>query len=425
MQLPQNSFLSEINIQTLRSEFRAVLENKAFKIFFLIGAIAVVQALNNVVLGRILSKDDYGRYSFLFTTVVTLVTSVVILGQATSIVRYFSKSNFADYQWKRYFRNVSIIVLGISAITVFAICSIYGLSFVYYVYLLLAIFSCVALRLIGNFLKSREKFEQSILLQNISPLIFIFFVGFLYLIDSSDFLTFATFKTISYILPVLVVGYFFFIKKKEGNKAIKRNIYSDGLFLWGIGLTQIAMGKVDNFFIVKYIDFSAVAEYTIIALLITLYDFVAQAIWNVYSQRFASHYKPNITRFLFKIALIASAITFFYVIFGKPILHFLFKGKYDHSIDLLIPFCISGCLRLLYLYPSCYLIGRSQSKTLNLFLRYNILGVALKIFLVNLGIIYFGLLGAVMSGILTWCYRNTVGYSLVFKDMKEQRRQLA
>jgi O-antigen/teichoic acid export membrane protein len=189
--------------------------------------------------------------------------------------------------------------------------------------------------------------------------------------------------------------------------------------LWGISLSIVAVNRIDNFLILKYIDYTAVAEYSIILIFVRIYDFAAQAIWSVYSQKFATDYDPNMKRFLLKIIFIAGSISIFYFILGKPLLHFLFKGKYDNAIYLLLPFCIIGCLRLIYMFPSCYLVGKSQTSTLKIFLLLNILGVILMITFLVLGIIYFGLLGAVLSGVFIWCYRNITGFFLVFKDMKK------
>ncbi|MHA1381476.1 MAG: hypothetical protein ACTSRG_24170, partial [Candidatus Helarchaeota archaeon] len=205
-------------------------------------------------------------------------------------------------------------------------------------------------------------------------------------------------------------------KHKSGSKEIKKSIYSDGLLLWGIGLTMVAIAKIDGFFIVKYMDYKAIAVYSIIFLLTQIYTFASEAIWSIYSQKFSSGYKPNLLDFITKIAVVAFLISVFYLVTGKYILHFLFDGKYDHGAYLIMPFCIIGCLRLSYLYPSCYLIGKSSSRTLKSFLNLNILGIILKLVLLILFIKILGILGAVISGIIIWVYRNIIGYILVNID---------
>jgi hypothetical protein len=52
------------------------------------------------------------------------------------------------------------------------------------------------------------------------------------------------------------------------------------------------------------------------------------------------------------------------------------------------------------------------------FLKFNSLGIGLKFLLLILGIVYLGLLGAALSGVVILCYRNIVGYILVHKDSK-------
>lgn len=389
--------------------------NRVSLTFFIIGIIALIQAFNSIVLGRILSEEDFGLYSFLFTTIVPLLSAVIILGQPISIVRFFSKYNFSDYKWKKYLKYVSIVftILILFSITVIGI--FYNLDISNYIYLFTAVLSFSILNIIASFYRTRKKFYKAILLERIAPPVFLILLVISLLVGLSEINYILIFKTISYFLPFLII-FFFFIKNKSGKKKINKNIYSDGLLLWGIGMTMVAIAKIDGFFIVKYLDFKAIAVYSIIFLFTQIYVFASEAIWSIYSQKFSSGYKPNLINFISKIAVIAFLITIFYLTIGRYILHLLFNGKYDHGAYLILPFCIIGCLRLLYLYPSCYFIGKSSSNTLRSFLKLNVLGLVLNIIILIIFIKLFGLLGAVVSGIVIWVYRNVIGYALVHRD---------
>jgi len=405
----------------MRNLFQDIHKNKIILIFFIIGSIAFIQAFNSIILGRILSKESFGLYSFLFSTIVPLVSSVVILGQNISVIRYFSKYNFLNFRWKSYFRNVSVISFLLISIIVLFICVSYKLSFYYSTYIFIAIFSLVMLTFAAAFLRSRKKFVLATLLESPSAPIFIILIGLSFLLNINDIKPFATLKTVSYLLPFLIAFFLFLKKERNGSREIENTIYFDGLLLWGIGLTLLAISKFDGFFIVKYIDYESIAEYSILFTFTQIYQFACGAIWSVYSQKFSSHYKPNLISFLSKICLIAISISLFYLLVGKPLLHILFNGKYDSSIYLLLPFCVIGCLRLAYLYPSCYLIGKSSSNTLKSFLALNIVGLILKLFFLITFIKYYGLLGAVLSGIIVLIYRNVVGYCLVTNDIRKKR----
>jgi len=391
-------------------------QNKVSLNFVVIGAIACIQALNTIILGRILSEENFGLFSFLFSSIVPLVSLAVILGQNTSVVRYFSKHNFTDFKWKRYFTNISSAFLVLISIIVLVICIFYRLSTIYYIYLCLAIFSSAILTFVAGFFRSRKRFLTAVFLERISPPIFLILIGLSFILNLHGLKYIVTLKTVSYLAPFSIVIFLFLIKKKNGHKNVEKHIYSDGILLWGLGLTLIAINRFDGFFIVKFIDYKAIAVYSILLAFVQIYDFAAQAIWSVYFQKFSSQYKPNLLRFVPKIGIIAALISLFYLIIGKSLLHLLFNGKYDHGIYLLLPFCIIGCLKLLYIYPSCYLVGKSSSKMLKSFLNVNILGAVLKIVLLVLGIKYFGLLGAALSGIIVWIYRNVVGFYLITKD---------
>ncbi len=75
---------------------------------------------------------------------------------------------------------------------------------------------------------------------------------------------------------------------------------------------------------------------------------------------------------------------------------------------------------MMYIYPSCYFVGKSSTKTLKLFLNFNAVGVVLKVVLLIVLIRYFGLTGAVLSGLIIWIYRNGMGYYLVINDIRKK-----
>lgn len=415
---PQAVFCKTLSANNIYGFFKRNYKGIVFANFAVISSVAVARAFNSVLLGRILSKDDFGVYSFLFTSIVPLVSIILILGQQNSVIRYFSKQDFCEFQWKKYFKNVSVVFFLLTLVTILSISLFYRFPFIFFFYLVLSIFSSISLIFIACFFRSREKYLTSQLLMGLSPLIFIFFIGLLVLTDSLNLSNATLFKTITYVAPFIIVCSFFLLKNKEGAKSVTNRIYFDGLLLWGFGATQLALNRFDSFFIVKYIDYQAVADYSIIFLFVSLYDFASNAIWSVYSRRFSSEYKPELKRFLLRIGVVAFTISFFYLILGKPLLHILFRGKYDNSFYLLLPCCIIGCLKLNHVYTACYFLGKAQSNTLKRVLQFNVIGVILKIIFLILGIIFFGLLGAVLSGIVAWIYRNIVGYIFVFKDMK-------
>ena len=361
-------------------------KNKVSLIFIIIGSIACIQVLSSIILGRMLTKEDFGMYSFVFRTIVPLITMLALLGQDIAIVRYFSKNDFTHYNWKVYFKRISSAFLIIISLAIFLISLFYKLHYSYYIFMFLAIFSNTILNLIGSLLRSKQNFTASIFLTRGTIILFVCFVVLLFLFNFKSIQSFSVLRTLSYIATCIIVCLFFFRRYPNGSKPISRSIYSDGILLWGIGLTLLVIGRIDAFFIVKYLDFKAVAGYSILSAFIQIYDFATQAIYNVYSQKFSSHYKPDLKRFLSKIILIALLISVFYFIFGKPILHFIFKGKYDEFIFLLLPFCMIGCLRLIYMYPSCYFIGKSDTHTLKSFLKYNLIGVFFNILFIHLGL---------------------------------------
>jgi len=384
---------------------------------------AFIQALNTIIVARVLNKEDFGLYSFLFSSVVPIVVQVVVLGQNSSVVRYFSKYNFQKFQWKKYFGIMAAVFFALMSILVFIICLFYKLNFYYFFCLLLSIFSSAILILISSFLRSRKDFILAIFFERISVPIFLFFIAISFLFNLKDINPFVALKTISYFLPFLIMLFLFFKNEKVGTRKIERSIYSDGLLLWGLGLAVLVITRIDVLFIAKLIDFNAVAVYSIMLMFTQIYDFAYGAVGSVYTQRFSSQYVPHPINFLLKVFGIATVISSFYLLAGRPLLHFLFNGKFDDGMFLLIPFCILGCLKLTYIYPSCYFVGKSKSNSLKLFMNFEVLGIGLKAILLILGLRYFGLLGAATSGILIWIYKNITGYYLMLREESKRRAE--
>lgn len=210
----QKKLYNSNRLYIMRNLFQNFYKNKVTLIFFIFVSIAFIQTFNSIILGRILSKESFGLYSFLFSTIIPLVSSVVILGQNISVIRYFSKYNFLNFRWKSYFRNLSVIFFLLIFIIVLFICLSYKLSFYYSTYIFIAIFSLVMLTFVAAFFRSRKKFVLATLLESPSALIFIILIGLSFLLNINDIKLFAILKTVSYLLPFLIV-FFCFLRKKE------------------------------------------------------------------------------------------------------------------------------------------------------------------------------------------------------------------
>jgi len=405
----------------VRKALKRIARNKVSINFVIIGAVASLQAVNAIILGRLLSKGEFGFYSFLFTSIVPLVSTVVIFGQNVSVVRYFSNKDLSKYNWKTYYRNVTCLFAFLIIILTSGISFFYKLDRQHYIFLSLAIFSAASLAFSSSFLRAKKRYIASILVERASPPIFIVMILIGLSLGRTGFYNFTVMKTISYAAAFLAVMFLFLFREKSGSEVVKRNIYADGVLLWAIGLTLIAINRVDGFFIARFLNYELLALYSAVFVLVQVYDFAAQAIWSVYSQRFSDDYNARAGKFSLILIIISLAITSFYAIFGKWLLTALFKGKYDAGSHLLLPFCVIGILKVVYMYPACYLVGKSSTTSLKTFLNFNIAGVLLKIVMITILIKHYGLAGVVLSGIIVWGFRNIVGYYIVYKDKRKKK----
>lgn len=409
----------------MQDHLKKLIRNKVSSNFVLIGMICGIQAINSIVLARFMDKESFGQYSFLFNSIVPLLTHIVILGQNSSIVRMFSKDSFWNFNWQSYLRNIALMFLALSAILIFTIGSYYDLELNLQFFVLIALLANILLLICANICRSDKQYNFAIVLEKVPPIFFLPLMVLAFWLNKTQLQPLVINKTLSYLIPGVIACFIVFRNKKNSQnpKPIDKNVYTDGLLLWGISLTLMVVDRADNFFLVKLLDYDAVATYCVFSYLVQLYDIAIHAIWSVYSQKFSAQYQPNIKRFLTILVSIAALISIFYFVFGAPLLHLLFKGKYDSGIELLLPFCIICCLRFLYVYPSCHFIGKSSTNVLQKLFAYNLVTVFLKPILTIALIKTSGLIGCLTSGIIIWILRNIIGYWLVYSEKKELKIQ--
>jgi len=197
----------------------------------------------------------------------------------------------------------------------------------------------------------------------------------------------------------------------NGEQTIEPSIYTDGLRLWEISLTILVLNKIDTFFIPKMLDYSELALYSMMLVIMQLYDFAKNSLWNIYSQKYSGENPPNTVDLIKLLVILSCSITLFYLFFAKVILIVLFDGKYLPSTMLVSLFCVLGVLKTLYILPSCYIIGKSSASDMKIFFRLNFVSIFLKIslLLVFCIIFGFGLEGFILSGIIAYIYRLIIG----------------
>ena len=391
-----------------------LLKSKIIQSFAIVGIIAVIQLVNNVILGRKLSKDDFGLYSFVFMNITQVLSVLLLFGQQSTIIRYFSSKNIEEYKWKKYLLKTLLYIIIPFFIASFVLKEFYNLNWFWFWMVILGSFFVAIRILITAFFRTVEKFNLAIFLQRSSPVIFIILLLTYYLIsDKMDMSTVAILKLASFFVSVVFLIYLL-TNWRSGKKEVDSEIYTGGIAFWELSITVVALTYIDSFFIVKMLDYSELALFSVVSAIMRIYEFANVSLMNIYPQRFSKSRDVDISGMIKLLLVIILGLGIFYLISADFILQILFDGKYSASFMLIVLFCIYGSVNILYVFPSSYLIGHSSKKELRQMLYVNLFSLVMKIVLI-FSLIDFGLNGFLISGIISMSIRTTGGYYLALK----------
>ena len=92
--------------------------------------------------------------------------------------------------------------------------------------------------------------------------------------------------------------------------------------------------------------------------------------------------KLDLRRFNLPIAGLAAIVAAGYLIFGDEVVSLLYKGRYDEGAYLILPFALSGVIKLFYSVPSSVIGGRLPRSALKHFMWLNLAGMGVNVALV-------------------------------------------
>jgi len=407
-------------VKKIKKLSKKIIKHPSFQNFLIMGGIAFIQAVNNIILGRYLTKEQYGQYSFVFLNVILVLSFFVLIGQNTAIVRYFSAKKLEEYNWKKYIRKFYVyMIVPIIAIS-YGIKMYYGFSNTIFLYIVAGTLSWTACNLIAAFLRSRKAFNSAILLERANPIFFLVLLSILLLTHNVSFSAVLITKLLSLgmVLPVVI---YFFLKWKNGEKTVENRIIKDGFRLWEIGLTMLLLSRIDTFFIPKILNFAELGLFSIMLAVMQLYDFSSSSLWNIYAQKFSENAAFRYKKVIFISCIVGVALTAFYLPTTKFILSILFKGKYNPSFSLVLLFCILGFLKHVYIVPSCFIVGHSTKQEMAIFFRLNLISLGIKFAII--AVYYYFLKRCslqvfLFSSICAYLFRICIGYGLMIKRKK-------
>lgn len=392
-----------------------MVKNRLRNVFIIIASAFPFAILKNVILGRELNETDMGLMSLLIT-IISFVYPVALLGQHNALVRFLSKGNNTSfYNWKLF--NLNILLLGsiLSIISSLIFLLIYKLNLLALGFLTIGIIASLIGDLYKEVPRSIGRFEISLLLQRSERYIFPIILILLYLINSFNLTTIFISFGFLYIFYSLGIILYTYRTCPNGAAKFPSDVYRDGLFFWGSDLSLIALVSIDKFFIAKLCSIEDLAVYFSTFTITRLYDIVSQAVEYVllpYSNKVKN---INIKKIALYVGLVALFVTIFYLIAGPKIQEIVYKGKYNHGIELIPWFCIVGIVRSFYIIPSSIIGGRLGQAALKLFFYFNFGMLGLNIIL---GIIFtyqWQLFGAIIATLVVWSLRTIFGFIIMYR----------
>lgn len=389
------------------------LKHKSFQNFLIMASIAVVQALNTILLGRYLSKAQFGLYGFVFLNIIYVLPYLFLIGQHTSIIRYFSSKNLEDYDWRAYLKKFFFYIIPPLILVCYGIKHYYDFGWSLFMFIVVGSLSDGFIKIISAMLRSRGKFNTAIVIERFHPLVFIMMLLGVILLGKVNFNIVMVFKVLS-IAAILPLVIYYVYRWDNGEKVVDNSIFKDGIRLWEISMTMVVIERVNTFFMPKLLGYENLALYSVLIAIMQIYEFSRISLFNVYSQKFAKGERISRKKLFFLLAGIATLISVFYLLFTNILLHILFNGKYVASMGLVVLFCLLGSIKIMYVFPACFLVGSSNSSQLKTFFRFNLAGALIQI----TAIIMFGRFGLwmfVVIGCVAFIYRSFVGMFLLNK----------
>ena len=390
------------------------LKKKIGSVFLILVITAIAELLTNVILGRNLSADIFGRFKFI-NTIVVMMSSLLLLGQNMAIIRVFGKDSFGKYNWKKFISSCLFFSAFIGILVISIISFYYKFSkegfFIY-----IAFISIVGIEYFSSLRRARGSYTYSMFLSKSASIGFFLIVAVAFYFTKNIGLYLLLFVYTA-VIAFSFIASILSVKKFEcGKEKVPLSVVKEGLWLFLITISFTIMVQIDQFFIAKMLNYEKLASYVVIITVTRGYDLIAAALWFVMMPQYSKDLGRSIKSDSIKAGLIGFLISIFYIFFGGILVHFLFKGLYDQSLSLLKFFIVIGFCRILYSIPSGIIGGRLSTKHLKFFLATCLIGIA-----INIGGNYYlipimGLSGSAIATMASWIFRLASAYIIIYRE---------
>ena len=376
---------------------------------------AGLQVVTQTLLARWLPKDEVGIIALLFGAL-PLLSALSLVGQDSSIVRFFTRADAGRHDARRHVRSVLLLVVPLGALFALAGSRYYELVGLAAVAAVVLVASQNAVVVVTSILRARHRYELAMAgtrLPVVATAVVLLVLAALRMLS----LELALWTVIGvYGGSALLLGFGTARAIPRGPERVPPTVFRAGLLFFGLSVSVSVMTAMDKLIIAKLLPYSELAVYATIFAVMKAFDFMFYSVSYVLMPRVNTMRRLPLKKLNLSIAAVAVLVAAFYFLFGKWIVHALFAGGYDGGVYLILPFTLSGVIKLFYSVPSSVIGGRLPERALRQFLWFNVAGMILNVVLDIVLILSMGLLGAAIATAAAWGVRLLGGYIIVWRN---------
>lgn len=381
-----------------------MLKKAILNVFVIIVFIALLQISGTIILARSLSKPEFGIYK-LVLTIVELGSFIALIGMDASLVRFFSSPaiSFKEYNWKAFFKKFYLI----SLLLIFIITGIFAVIYRFspFVNVCIVILLCMvtSVSILSSLFRAQKRYTVSIFFARQHFLIFFPLLLMLYLFKNISIINILLCYIIASTLSNIIVIWCCLKNIPSGNMLIPASVLKNGFYFFGIGVFFMLTLKAGYLLIGKMLSYKDLAVYAIIGSTMRLFEFEQDASYYVLTPHLNTKKYISFRKIFLSLLIVGAGTVLIYILFGKTIVHYFFRGLYDEGFHLIPLFVSMGFVRLLDTLPASIISGRGSE---NILRRYFYSAMVFSI--INIGLSYvfihkWGLKGAAMASAITWC----------------------
>jgi O-antigen/teichoic acid export membrane protein len=387
------------------------------RVFVIVLIGAILQVVTQTVLARALPKPDVGIISLLIGSL-PLLSTITLLGQDSSTVRFLSRVRADRYDVASHVRRVLLLTLPLGAAIGLGGARYFALTGLAAATLAVLVVSQNATSIVTSVVRAARRYELAMMGTRAPVIATAVVLSVLFVLNR---------LTLEAALLVIMIAFgataLVLIQRGAGRtagpspaemSAVPRSVIRRGFFFLGLSVSLSVMVALDKVIIGKMMPYSDLAVYATIFAVMKGFDFLFYSISYVMMPHVTSLERVNLRKYNVSLAGLAVAVSLFYVLLGGTVVHLLYGGRYDEGTYLILPFVLSGVLKLFYSLPSSIIGGRLPGTALKQFLWFNIAGMAANVVLDIVMIRAMGLLGAAFATALAWGLRLGGSYAVLF-----------